>query len=92
MDLSPKKGIQRNKPTFRAEGLLVLVKGMDLLPLDTEEETEKKRVDLADDPSNRAMVQRNLHDLPLDMRLEILSRLPIASLTHFRPLPMPAMI
>ncbi|GLU15677.1 hypothetical protein SLE2022_321490 [Rubroshorea leprosula] len=52
--------------------------------MDAEEEREKKRVKLADDPSNRAMVQRYLHDLPLDMLLEILSRLPIASLIHFK--------
>ncbi|GLT51003.1 hypothetical protein SLA2020_244530 [Shorea laevis] len=52
--------------------------------MDAEEEREKKRVKLVDDPSNRAMVQRYLHDLPLDMLLEILSRLPIASLIHFK--------
>ncbi|GLT51005.1 hypothetical protein SLA2020_244550 [Shorea laevis] len=52
--------------------------------MDAEEEREKKRVQLADDPSNRAMVQRDLHDLPLDMLLEILSRLPITSLIHFK--------
>ncbi|GKV15031.1 hypothetical protein SLEP1_g25832 [Rubroshorea leprosula] len=52
--------------------------------MDTEEERQKKRVKLADDPSNREMVQRDLHDLPLDMLLEILSRLPITSLIHFK--------
>ncbi|GLU15670.1 hypothetical protein SLE2022_321420 [Rubroshorea leprosula] len=52
--------------------------------MDAEEEREKKRVKLADDPSNREMVQRDLHDLPLDMLLEILSRLPITSLIHFK--------
>ncbi|GKV15000.1 hypothetical protein SLEP1_g25801 [Rubroshorea leprosula] len=52
--------------------------------MDAEEEREKKRVKLLDDPSNRAMVQRDLHDLPLDMLLEILSRLPIVSLIHFK--------
>ncbi|GKV14989.1 hypothetical protein SLEP1_g25790 [Rubroshorea leprosula] len=52
--------------------------------MDAEEEREKKGVRLADDPSNRAMVQRDLHCLPPEMRLEILSRLPIASLIHFK--------
>ncbi|GKV14999.1 hypothetical protein SLEP1_g25800 [Rubroshorea leprosula] len=52
--------------------------------MDAEEEREKKRVKLAGDPLNRAMVQRDLHDLPLDMLLEMLLRLPIASLIHFK--------
>ncbi|GLT41351.1 hypothetical protein SLA2020_154220 [Shorea laevis] len=52
--------------------------------MDAEEEREKKRVILADDPSNRAMVQRDLHLLPSEILLEILSRLPITSLIHFK--------
>ncbi|GLT51013.1 hypothetical protein SLA2020_244620 [Shorea laevis] len=53
--------------------------------MDTEEETEEHRVNLAGDPSNGAMVQRNLHHhLPLNMRLEIVSRLPIDSLIRFK--------
>ncbi|GLT51004.1 hypothetical protein SLA2020_244540 [Shorea laevis] len=49
-----------------------------------EEEREKKRVDLADDPSNKAMVQRALHLLPGEILHEILSRLPITSLMLFK--------
>ncbi|GLU15687.1 hypothetical protein SLE2022_321580 [Rubroshorea leprosula] len=52
--------------------------------MDLEEEREKKRVKFADDPSKGAMVRRDLHDLPLDILLEILSRLPITSLIHFK--------
>ncbi|GKV15014.1 hypothetical protein SLEP1_g25815 [Rubroshorea leprosula] len=52
--------------------------------MDAEEEREKKRVILADDPSNRAMVQRDLHLLPREILVEILSRLPITSLIHFK--------
>ncbi|GLU15684.1 hypothetical protein SLE2022_321550 [Rubroshorea leprosula] len=64
--------------------------------MDAEEEGEKKRVTLADDPSNKAMVtladdpsnkamvQKDLHPLPPDILLEILSRLPITSLIHFK--------
>ncbi|GLT51014.1 hypothetical protein SLA2020_244630 [Shorea laevis] len=52
--------------------------------MDPEEEREKKRVTLADDPSNRGMVQRDLHLLPPEILLEILSRLPISSLIHFK--------
>ncbi|GLT50996.1 hypothetical protein SLA2020_244470 [Shorea laevis] len=52
--------------------------------MDPEEEREKKRVTLADDPSNKAMVQKDLHLLPPEMLLEILSRLPITSLIHFK--------
>ncbi|GKV15020.1 hypothetical protein SLEP1_g25822 [Rubroshorea leprosula] len=52
--------------------------------MDTEEEREKKRVNLADDPSNRATVQMDLHLLPPEILLEILSRLPITSLIHFK--------
>ncbi|GKV51949.1 hypothetical protein SLEP1_g58562 [Rubroshorea leprosula] len=52
--------------------------------MDAEEGIEKKRVKLADDPSNRAMVHRGLHLLPPEILLEILSRLPITSLMHFK--------
>ncbi|GKV15006.1 hypothetical protein SLEP1_g25807 [Rubroshorea leprosula] len=52
--------------------------------MDPEEEREKKRVTLADDPSNKAMVQKDLHLLPPEILLEILSRLPITSLIHFK--------
>ncbi|GLT50989.1 hypothetical protein SLA2020_244400 [Shorea laevis] len=52
--------------------------------MDAEEGREKKRVNLADDPSNRAMVQMDLYLLPLEILLEILSRLPITSLIRFK--------
>ncbi|GLU15675.1 hypothetical protein SLE2022_321470 [Rubroshorea leprosula] len=52
--------------------------------MDAEEEREKKRVDLSDDPSNKAMVQRAFHLLPEEILLEILSRLPIISLMRFK--------
>ncbi|GLU15696.1 hypothetical protein SLE2022_321660 [Rubroshorea leprosula] len=52
--------------------------------MDAEEGREKKRINFADDPSNRVMVQTDLHLLPLDILLEILSRLPITSLIHFK--------
>ncbi|GLU15683.1 hypothetical protein SLE2022_321540 [Rubroshorea leprosula] len=52
--------------------------------MDAEEGREKKRANLADDPSSRAMVRRDLHRLPPEMLLEILSRLPITSLIHFK--------
>ncbi|GLT50706.1 hypothetical protein SLA2020_241730 [Shorea laevis] len=51
--------------------------------MDAKEEKEKKRVKLVD-PSNRAMVWRDLLDLPLDMQLEILSRSSIISLICFK--------
>ncbi|GLT51010.1 hypothetical protein SLA2020_244590 [Shorea laevis] len=96
MDLSPKKGIQKKKATPEADDLPV--KGMDLLPSEftidilsrlpitspVEEGREKKRVNLADDPSNGATVQIDLHLLPPEIVLEILSRLPIASLIQFK--------
>ncbi|GLT73601.1 hypothetical protein SLA2020_454470 [Shorea laevis] len=52
--------------------------------MDAEEGREEERVNLADDPSNRAMVQIDLHLLPRDILLEILSTLPITSLIHFK--------
>ncbi|GLT50994.1 hypothetical protein SLA2020_244450 [Shorea laevis] len=52
--------------------------------MDAEEGRKKERVNLADDPSSRAMVQMDLHLLPPKVRLEILSRLPITSLIHFK--------
>ncbi|GKV15004.1 hypothetical protein SLEP1_g25805 [Rubroshorea leprosula] len=81
MDLCPKKGIQRKKATpqqFQAFGF------QPTLFSDAEEERQRRRVNLADDPSNRAMVQIDLHLLPPEILLEILSRLPITSLIHFR--------
>ncbi|GKV15025.1 hypothetical protein SLEP1_g25826 [Rubroshorea leprosula] len=52
--------------------------------MDPEDGREKARVNLADDPSNGAMVQMDLHLLPREILLEILSRLPITSLIHFK--------
>ncbi|GLT51001.1 hypothetical protein SLA2020_244510 [Shorea laevis] len=52
--------------------------------MDAEEGREKKRVNLADYPSNRMVVQMGLHLLPREILLEILSRLPITSLIHFK--------
>ncbi|GKV46404.1 hypothetical protein SLEP1_g53391 [Rubroshorea leprosula] len=52
--------------------------------MDAEEGREEERVNLADDPSNRAMVQTDLHLLPREILLDILSRLPITSLIHFK--------
>ncbi|GKV15002.1 hypothetical protein SLEP1_g25803 [Rubroshorea leprosula] len=52
--------------------------------MDAEEGREKKRVKLADYPSNRTVVQMGLHLLPREILLEILSRLPITSLIHFK--------
>ncbi|GLU15692.1 hypothetical protein SLE2022_321620 [Rubroshorea leprosula] len=52
--------------------------------MDAEEGRQKKRVNFADDPSNRAMVQMDLHLLPREILLEILSRLPINSLIRFK--------
>ncbi|GLU15658.1 hypothetical protein SLE2022_321310 [Rubroshorea leprosula] len=49
-----------------------------------DEGREKKRVNLGDDPSNRATVQIDLHLLPPEILHEILSRLPIASLIQFK--------
>ncbi|GKV15019.1 hypothetical protein SLEP1_g25820 [Rubroshorea leprosula] len=52
--------------------------------MDAEERMEKKRINLSGDLSNRAMVQIDLHLFPREILLEILSRLPITSLIHFR--------
>ncbi|GLT51002.1 hypothetical protein SLA2020_244520 [Shorea laevis] len=52
--------------------------------MDPEEGRKNQRVNLADDSSNRAMVQMDLHLLPPEIRLEILSRLPITSLIDFK--------
>ncbi|GLT96490.1 hypothetical protein SLE2022_141060 [Rubroshorea leprosula] len=52
--------------------------------MDAEEGRENERVNLADDPSSREMVQIDLHLLPREILLEILSRLPITSLIHFK--------
>ncbi|GLU15693.1 hypothetical protein SLE2022_321630 [Rubroshorea leprosula] len=52
--------------------------------MDAEDGRENKRVNLADDPSSRAMVQIDLHRLPREILLDILSRLPITSLIHFK--------
>ncbi|GKV14987.1 hypothetical protein SLEP1_g25788 [Rubroshorea leprosula] len=52
--------------------------------MDAEEGRENESVNLADDPSNRAMVQMVLHLLPREILLDILSRLPITSLIHFK--------
>ncbi|GKV15029.1 hypothetical protein SLEP1_g25830 [Rubroshorea leprosula] len=52
--------------------------------MDAEEGREKKRINLADDPSSRAMIRRDLHRLPPEMLFEILSRLPITSLIQFK--------
>ncbi|GLT41346.1 hypothetical protein SLA2020_154180 [Shorea laevis] len=52
--------------------------------MDAEQGRENESVNLADDPSNRAMVEMDLHLLPPEIRLEILSRLPITSLIQFK--------
>ncbi|GLT51009.1 hypothetical protein SLA2020_244580 [Shorea laevis] len=52
--------------------------------MDAEEGRENERVNIADDPSSRAMVQIDLHLLPPEIVLETLSRLPITSLIHFK--------
>ncbi|GKV46405.1 hypothetical protein SLEP1_g53392 [Rubroshorea leprosula] len=52
--------------------------------MDAEEGRENERVNLADDPSSRAMVQIDLHLLPREILFEILSSLPITSLIHFK--------
>ncbi|GKV15012.1 hypothetical protein SLEP1_g25813 [Rubroshorea leprosula] len=52
--------------------------------MDAEEGRKKKRVNHADDPSNRAMVQIDLHLLPREILLEVLSRLPITSMMDFK--------
>ncbi|GLT51007.1 hypothetical protein SLA2020_244570 [Shorea laevis] len=50
--------------------------------MDPEEGREKAEVILADDPSNKTMVQ--IDHLPPEILLDILSRLPITSLIHFK--------
>ncbi|GKV14996.1 hypothetical protein SLEP1_g25797 [Rubroshorea leprosula] len=52
--------------------------------MDAEGGKETERVNLADDPSSRAMVQKDLYLLPREILLEILPRLPITSLIHFK--------
>ncbi|GLT33900.1 hypothetical protein SLA2020_084530 [Shorea laevis] len=52
--------------------------------MDAEEGRQNERVNLADDPSSREMVQIDLHLLPREILLDILSRLPITSLIHFK--------
>ncbi|GLU15690.1 hypothetical protein SLE2022_321610 [Rubroshorea leprosula] len=50
--------------------------------MDPDKGREKKRINLGDDTSNKAMVRIDL--LPPEILLEILSRLPVTSLIHFK--------